>query len=80
MAVMWAALPRSGTCGRLRDHKMGGIDASHLYLRSGAASGVTPLGLSATYTAQAAGRRTSTQPDAKKSTHKRNVTRGMWPW
>ena len=36
------------------------------YLRSGAASGVTPLGLSATYTAQAAGRRTSTQHDAKK--------------
>ena len=66
MAVMWAALPRSGTCGRLRDHKMGGSDASHLYLRSGAASGVTPLGLSATYTAQAAGRRTSTQHDAKK--------------
>ena len=67
MAVMWAALPRSGTCGRLRDHKMGGSDASHLYLRSGAASGVTPLGLSATYTAQAAGRRTSTQHDAKKA-------------
>ncbi len=42
MAVMWAALPRSGTCGRLGDHKMGGSDASHLYLRSGAASGVTP--------------------------------------
>ena len=48
---------------------MGGSDASHLlYLRSGAASGVTPLlGLSATYTAQAAGRRTSTQHDAKKA-------------
>ena len=44
MAVMWAALPRSGTCGRLGDHKMGGSDASRLYLRSGAASGVTPLG------------------------------------
>ena len=46
---------------------MGGSDASYLYLRSGAASGVTPLGLSATYTAQAAGRRTSTQHDAKKA-------------
>ena len=47
---------------------MGGSDAPHLYLRSGAASGVTPLGLSATYTAQAAGgRRTSTQHDAKKA-------------
>ena len=44
---------------------MGGSDAPHLYLRSGAASGVTPLSLSATYIAQATGRRTSTQHDAK---------------
>ena len=46
---------------------MGGIDAPHLYLRSDAASGVVPLGLSATYTAQTAGRRTSTRHDAKKT-------------
>ena len=46
---------------------MGGSDASRLHLRSDAASGVMPLGLSATYTAQAAGRRTSTQHDAKKA-------------
>ena len=38
-----------------------------LSLRSDAASGVMPLGLSAMYTAQAAGRRTSTQHSAKKS-------------
>ena len=25
MAVMWAALPRSGPCARLGDHKMGGV-------------------------------------------------------
>ena len=46
---------------------MGGSDASRLHLRSDAASGVTPLGLSATYTAQAAGRRTNPQHDAKKA-------------
>jgi hypothetical protein len=48
---------------------MGESDASRLHLRSDAASGVMPLGLSATYTAQAAGRRTSTstQHDAKKA-------------
>ena len=46
---------------------MGGSDASRLHLRSDAASGVMPLGLSATYTAQAAGRRTNPQHDAKKA-------------
>ena len=45
---------------------MGGIGACLLYLRSDAASGVMPLGLSAMYTAQAAGRRTSTQHGTKK--------------
>jgi hypothetical protein len=45
---------------------MGGSGASLLYLRSGAASGVMPLGLSAMYTAQAAGRRTGTQHGTKK--------------
>ena len=45
---------------------MGGSGASLLYLRSDAASGVMPLGLSAMYTAQAAGRRTSTQHGTKK--------------
>ena len=61
-----AALPRSGTRGWLGDHIMGGTGASHLYiLRLDAASGVMPLGLSAMYTAQAAGRRTSTQHGTK---------------
>ena len=46
---------------------MGGSDASRLHLRSDAASGVMPLGLSATYTAQAAGRHTNPQHDAKKA-------------
>ena len=46
---------------------MGGSDASRLHLRSDAASGVMPLGLSATYTAQAAGRLTNPQHDAKKA-------------
>ena len=46
---------------------MGGSDASRLHLRPDAASGVIPLGLSATYTAQAAGRRTNPQHDAKKA-------------
>ena len=47
---------------------MGGSDASRLHLRSDAASGVMPLGLSATtYTAQAAGRRTNPQHGAKKA-------------
>ena len=67
MAVMWAALPRSGTWARLGDHNMGGSDAPRLHLRSGTASGVMPLGLSATHTAQAAGRRTNPQHDANKA-------------
>ena len=66
MAVMWAALPRSGPCARLGDHKMGGSDAPHLHLRSDAASGAMPLGLSAT--SHSASRRPPTNPqhDAKK--------------
>ena len=43
MAVMWAALPRSGPCARLGDHKMGGSDAPHLHLRSDAASSAMHL-------------------------------------
>ena len=46
---------------------MGESDASRLHLRSDATSGVMPLGLSATYTAQAAGRLTNPQHDAKKA-------------
>ena len=67
MAVMWAALPRSGPCARLGDHKMGGSDAPHLHLRSDAASGAMPLGLSAT--SHSASRRPPTNPqhDAKKA-------------
>ena len=67
MAVMWAALPRSGPCARLGDHKMGGSDAPHLHLRSDAASGAMPLGLSAT--SHSASRRPPTNPqhDAKKT-------------
>ena len=49
---------------------MGGSGASHLYLRLDAASGVMPLGLSAMYTAQAAGRRTST---TRHGTKKRRI-------
>ena len=45
MAVMWAALPRSGPCARLGDHKMGGSDAPRVHLRSDAASGAMPFGL-----------------------------------
>ena len=67
MAVMWAALPRSGPCARLGDHKMGECDAPHLHLRSDAASGAMPLGLSAT--SHSASRRPPTNPqhDAKKA-------------
>ena len=80
MAVMWAALPRSGTWARLGDHKMGVSDAPHLHLRSDAAFDAMPLDLSAT--SHSASRRPPTNPqhDAKKSTHERNATRRKVPW